>query len=402
MVSSEVTTPPAGPGSMAPARWARWAAAAAFLITGLVLSSYFVRVPSLKIKYGFTDGELGLFFVLPVVTGLVAMQATGNLVARFGSAPIIRVTMLGLPLSLAAIGFAETRWQFALALLVFGIVDGLIDVSMNAHAVTVERALRRPVMNSCHAAWSIGAMIGAALGGLAVKADLSPARHFLLLCGALVVLGLVAGRFLLPAAADRTQGYATAAKPKIRWHEGWTPRIVLLGVTGTVVLVAEGAVGNWGGIFLHDELGSSLATASLGYLAFSVFQAGGRLVGDRLQQRIGAGRLVRWAGAIAVAGLAIVVLSPLPAVAIAGFAVLGVGMSVLVPLIFSAVGHSGAESGDVNAAAALAKVNTLTYSGMLLGPVLVGWSASGVGLTLTLAGMLALLALTLVTGLRRI
>ncbi|WP_434741504.1 MFS transporter [Micromonospora sp. SH-82] len=401
MVSSEVKASPLGPEPAHPTPWTRWATAAAFLVTGLVLASYFVRVPSLKIKYGFTDGELGLFFVLPVVTGLFAMQATGNLVARFGSAPIIRVTMVGLPLSLAGIGFADNRWQFALALLLFGIFDGLIDVSMNAHAVTVERALRRPIMNSCHAGWSIGAMAGAALGALAIKADLSPTRHFLLICGALLLLGLFTGRHLLPAAADRSEGYATEAKPKIRWYEGWTPRVVLLGVTGTVVLVAEGAVGNWGGVFLHDELGATLATASLGYLAFSVFQAAGRLVGDRIQERVGAGKLIRWGGVVAVVGLSIVVLSPVPSVAVAGFAVLGVGMSVLVPLIMSAVGHSGAESGD-NAAAALAKVQTLTYSGMLLGPVLVGWSASGIGLTLTLAVLLGVLALTLVTGLRRI
>ena len=368
----------------------------------MVFASYFVRIPSLKIELGLSEGQLGLLLMLPVLSGMVAMQLTGRLVARFGSAPVVRATAVALPVSLLGFALAGDLPRFAVVLLVLGAVDGLIDVSMNAHAVAVERALKRPVMNGCHAAWSIGAAIGSLLGGAAIKAGLSLAQHYLALTVVLVALSLVTGRHLLPASADRTGGRAAGGGRRAGWRSGWTPRVLVLGATGTVVLVCSGVVGNWSGVFLHDELGASLATASLGYIGYNVCEAGVRLVGDRLHERYGASALVRCCGAVAVAGLAVVVFSPVPATAVAGFALLGLGLSVLVPVILGAVGHDGAESGSAGAADALAKVSTLTYSGLLVGPMTVGWFAEAFGLTATLGGLLVVLAVTLGLGLRRV
>ncbi|MYV53462.1 MFS transporter [Streptomyces sp. SID3212] len=399
---------PVDPGGIAPGKGAalpgraRWAAPAPFLIAGLLFANYYLRMPSLKTEYALSNGQLGLFLLLPVVTGLVTLQTAGALVARFGSGPIARTTMVALPLSLAGIALAGDRVQFGAALLVFGAVNGLVDVSMNAHAIAVERALERPIMNSCHAAWSIGTMVGAVLGGIAVKTGLSFTQHFLLVSVVLAVIGAVAGRSMLPGSADQGKKEADGKRERVGWRDGWTPRVVVLGLTGTVVLVSESAVGDWSGIFLRDELGATLATASLAYIAFSFCQTGGRLVGDRLNQKYGPSVLVRWGGAIAVAGLTVVVFSPTPAVAVVGFGLHGAGLSVIVPIIFSAVGHGAADGETGSATAALAKVNTLTYGGFLAGPMLVGLFADGFGLTMTLAGLLVVLAVTVSTGLRRV
>ncbi|GJF30421.1 MFS transporter [Kitasatospora sp. NE20-6] len=384
----------------------RWAAPAPFLVAGLLFANYYLRMPSLKAEFGLSNGLLGLYLLLPVVTGLVTLQWAGSLVARFGSGALARVMIVALPASLACLALAGNRVLFMAALLVFGAVNGLVDVSMNAHAIAVERALGRPIMNSCHAAWSIGTLTGATVGGLVVKAGVAYPAHYLAVSGVLVVLALAAGRSMLPASADRAAPEADPAAPRAGWRDGWTGRVLVLGLTGTVVLVSEAVVGDWGGIFLHEELGATLAMASVGYICFSFCQAGGRLVGDRLNARFGASTLVRWAGALAVLGLAVVVVSPTPVLAVIGFGLHGAGLSVIVPLIFSAVGHGAAEDGaapdSAAATAALAKVNTLTYGGFLAGPVLIGWFADGFGLAATLAGLLVLQVLTVATGLRRV
>ena len=389
------------------------ASRAPFFLTGFVFASYFVQIPSWKADYGLSDGRLGVLLMLSILTGLLSMQATGGLVARFGSAPVVRAAALALPLSLVL--FVPAGWTgsvvwFGLALAVFGAADGVIDVSMNAHAIAVEKATGRHIMNSCHAAWSIGSAAGSLLGGAAIKAGLSVTAHYAAVGAVMVTLALVAGRHLLPAAADRTgrrtTGGAKAAdgrrKTRAGTWTGWSARLLLLGATGTVVLVCSGVVGNWGGIYLHDVLGASLATASLAYIAFSACEAGGRLIGDRLHARYGARALVGRSAAVAVAGLTVVALAPGPVTAVAGFALLGLGLSVLVPVIFSTVGHGGDAMGTASAADALAKINTMTYSGLLIGPVLVGWCASGLGLRTTLCGLLVLLAVTLAAGLRKV
>ncbi|MET8249527.1 hypothetical protein ABZV31_37290 [Streptomyces sp. NPDC005202] len=163
---------------------------------------------------------------------------------------------------------------------------------------------------------------------------------------AMVALTLTAGRHLLPAQADRTGRRATDRREadapsgaRSGVWAGWSTRLLLLGLTGTVVLVCSGVVGNWGGIYLHDVLGASLATASLGYIAYSACDADGRLVGDRLHERYGARALVRRGGVVAVVGLAVVVLALGPVAAVAGFTLFGLGLSVLMPVIFSSVGH---------------------------------------------------------------
>lgn len=392
MTEPERTTEPGAGGAQdGRERLTRWAAAAAFLIVGLVFSSYFVRVPTLKLTHDLSAGQLGFLLVLPTVAAVVVMQRTGALVARFGSATVVRISAVALPISLIGLAVAGDPIQLAVALLIFGAVDGLIDVSMNAQAIAAERRLKRPIMNGCHAAWSIGAMAGSGLGGLAIQAGLSITAHYLILAAATVLLALVSGRYLLPAAADRAEARDESAKAKVGWRAGWTPRVLMFGLMGGIVLLCEGAVGNWSGVFLHEDRGATLSVAALGYIGFTVCQTAGRLVGDRLQQRHGAPRLVRWSGTAGVIGLGVAVLSPLPALSIAGFALLGVGLSVLLPIIFAAVGHGGAESDTATAAAALSRFTTLTYTGLLLGPVIIGWSAELIGLTATLLVLLVLL-----------
>jgi MFS family permease len=379
---------------------ARWAVAITFGAAGLVIGSLAVRTPSLKADLGLTDGQLGLVSALIGSAAVVAMQVAGRLAARLGSAPLVRVAAVAQPAALLWVGVAPSAGQLAAAVVLLGAAIGTLDVGMNAHAVAVERALRRPVLNGCHAGWSIGAVAGSLLGGAEAGAGISRAVHYLCLTPPLAVAMLAAGRLLLPAASDRRTDPAHPAhpahpagpghRPGRRGRPGWTRRLLLLGGMGALVLTGEAAVANWSGVLLQEHQGASLGVAAAGYVAFTVCQTALRLVGDRLSARHAAASLVRAGTAAAAAGLAVAVASPWPALAVGGFAVAGIGLATPLPTLFSVVGHLGARDG-AGAAVFVARFTTMTYAGILFAPALIGWCAAAVGLAWTVAGLVPLL-----------
>ncbi len=385
-----ITTPhrPAVPTPAPAARptRARWAVTAVFAANGATIASLAVRTPSLKLDHGLSAGQLGLTSAFFGVAAIVAMQLAGGLAARVGSARIVRAATVLLPLALVALGLTRNLGQLAAVMLAIGAVHGTLDVAMNAHAVAVERALGRPIMNGCHAAWSLGAVVGSLAGGAAAGAGLSLTRHYLMLAVVLVALAVPLGRRLLPGAADRSTRPSTVDGSR---RIGWSRRLLVLGAMGAIVLTCEAAVANWSGVLLHDRLGASLGVASLGYIAFTGCETAGRLVGDRLFARYPARILVRAGTLVAAVGVALVVLSPWPVLAIVGYAVMGLGLSAPLPVIYSVVGHTGAEG--PGAAVFVARFTTMTYSGILLGPVVIGWVAQAIGLTGTLAALVPLL-----------
>lgn len=200
--------------------------------------------------------------------------------------------------------------------------------------------------------------------------------------------GVVLGAVLTPAAGGSAEEGAER-RHRGGWRKGWSGAVVRLGVAGMVLMVCEGAVLGWSGILLHDSRGASPAVASTAVMAFTAGQAAGRVVGDRLRLAYGDAALFRVGGLIGAGGLGLAVLSPEPAVAVAGFAVPGLGSSTLIPLTFSAVGRVAGD--DEGAAAALPRFTTFTYAGILLGPALIGWSAQLAGLQWTLAALVPLL-----------
>jgi MFS family permease len=367
----------------------RWPATAVFFLNGLTLSTYIVRMPSLKSGHHLTDGKLGITGMCFGLAALAAMQFVGPLVARTGSAPLLRISLAVMPVLLAVVGLTSGFIALTLAVTVLGAVHGSTDAAMNAHAITVERLARRPILSGCHAAWSISAVVASLIAAALAQAGVSLETHFL---GASVLLlagGLLLGPLLLPASADQHSGPART-RSSAGWRTGWTRTVVSLGLTGTILMLCEGAALGWGAIFLHESRGASLALSATAVTAYTAGQTAGRLVGDRLTLRYGAGRVFRTGGLIGVVGLALAVLSPPPGAAIAGFAVLGVGASVLLPLTFSAVGQAGG-SGP-GAAVFVSRFTTFTYAGILLGPALIGWTAQLAGLTWTLAALIPMLA----------
>ncbi|HTC70613.1 MAG TPA: MFS transporter, partial [Acidothermaceae bacterium] len=295
----------------------RWPVTAVFFLNGVLLCSYLVRIPSLKAAQHLDDGQLGLVGMLFGAAALVTMQFVGAMVARVGTARIIRLALVLMPVVLVATGLRHGALVFLIAIVALGAVHGTLDVAMNAQAVAVERLANRPILSGCHAAWSVSAVVASVIGAGMVALGVTPALHFACIGAAVVVGGLLVGPRLLDADATGTE------KSRVGWRSGWNRTVVRLGLTGFALMLAEGAALGWSAIFLHESRGASLALASTALTAYTGCQTLGRLRGDRLKVRYGARTMFRVGALVAILGFAVAVSSPWPVISVAGFAIFG-------------------------------------------------------------------------------
>ena len=363
----------------------RWPVTAVFFLNGILLCSYLVRIPSLKAAQHFDDGQLGLVGMLFGASALVTMQFVGAMVARVGTARVIRVGLFAMPVVLVVTGLREGRPVFLLGIVALAAVHGTLDVAMNSQAVAVERLAGRPILSGCHAAWSVSAVVASLVGAGMVALGVQPAPDFAFIGTAVIVGGLLVGRRLFDVEAS------DSTKARVRWSSGWNHTVVRLGLTGFALMLGEGAALGWSAIFLHESRGASLALASTALTAYTGAQTIGRLRGDRLKVRYGARTMFRIGAVVAVSGFAIALSSPWPLVSVAGFAIFGFGASSLIPMTYSAAGRAGGDGPE--AAVFVSRFTTFTYSGVLLGPALIGTVAQLIGLSWTLAALLPVLVL---------
>jgi MFS family permease len=342
-------------------RSSRVAIATIFALDGMLLGTWGARIPAIQDRLDIGPGGLAVALAGLAAGALVAMPAAGRAVSRHGSRAVVRVAigLLGVGLVLPAV--LPTLALVTLATFLLGLANGSLDVSMNAQGVEVERAAGRPILSSLHAGFSFGGLIGAGLGALAAAAGIGALTSFLVVGLLAAALGEWAARGLI---ADGPTPRATAHAPAGAGHG----RRRLRGLA-FCCLFAEGAAMDWSAVHLRT-IGAGAAIAALGYAAFSVAMATGRLGGDRLSERLGPVALARRGALVATAAMAISLATGLPAVGLLAYLVLGAGLSVVIPLIFRAAA-TGADAGP-----ALAGVTTTGYLGLLSGPPIIGAVAS--------------------------
>jgi MFS family permease len=347
---------------------ARLAVLGIFFLNGLALASWVVRIPAVQEKLDLSEGFLGLALLGAAVGALAAMPATGWLVARLGSRPVVGVTALLLSVSLILPALASDLALLVVSLVMLGASNGALDVSMNSQAVAVEKRYGRPIMSSFHAAFSLGGLAGAAVGGVVASLGVGVLAHLAGVGALMAAAVVVAYRAMLPAGADRGGGGPAFARP--------TRALAGLGAISFCVLLGEGAMADWSAVYLDGPLGTGPGFAAAGYAAFSVAMAAGRLFGDRLAQRFGPVWLVRAGAAAAAAGLGLSLAVGHPLFALVGFASAGVGFSIIFPAALSAAGRTkGTAAGP-----AIAAVATAGYFGFLVGPPSIGFAAELIGL----------------------
>ncbi|MEU6888641.1 MFS transporter [Streptomyces viridosporus] len=362
-----------------------------FALDGFVFAGWVVRIPAIKEQTGASAGALGL--ALPGVSAeaVVTMALTGRLCRRYGSHLVTVVCAVLLRLSVGLPPLTHSAPDLGTVLLLFGAAYGGINVAFNSAAVDLVAVLRRPIMPSFHAAFSLGGMVGAGLGAL-VAGFLSPTRHLWGLTAVGLLVTAVAGRMLLRCEpltpADRGRPEPSAAhRPS-----GRTRRLVIVfGLIALCTAYGEGALADWGALHLEQDLGASPGAAALGYSCFALAMTVGRLTGTTLLARLGRTRTVLAGGSTATAGMPLGAFAPSPWAALFGYAVTGLGLANLFPVAVERAGALADPSG-------VATASTLGYGGMLLGPPAIGFMADRFSLPVALTSVAVLAAVATVIG----
>lgn len=372
-----------GVDELSEVRRARYAVAAVFAVHGTVTGSFATRVPWIQDHSGVGAGQLGLALAFPAIGASVAMPLAGWISHRFGARTAMRGLLSMWTLALILPSLAPNLWTLCLALFVYGASAGMADVAMNALGVEVENRLDKSIMSGLHGMWSAGALVGSAAGTLAAHLGVDARLHHALAAVTLTVFGLVACQWVLDLRHTEDE------EPPPRF--ALPPRSALLiGAVGFCAVFAEGAALDWSAVYLRDELATSAGLAAACTTGFMLTMAVARLTGDWVVNRYGAVRTVRASGALATLGGVLIVVANQPAMAMAGFALMGLGIAVVVPLCFAAAGHSGP-----NPSQAIAGVATVTYTSGLVAPSAIGGLAQLTSLVVSF-GLVTVLACGLV------
>jgi predicted MFS family arabinose efflux permease len=365
--------------SLADSASTRLATRLSFLVAGFGLACWAPLVPFARERLAVDEGMLGLLILCLGIGSVLAMLAAGVLSARFGSRPIIVAGGFGLVLTLPLLAIAPTPVTLGASLLLFGGSLGSLDVAMNIHAVEVERGASRPLMSGFHALFSIGGFIGSAMMTSLLSLKVS-ALHGVLMASALMALAIAAvwPRLLRTKAAD--------GEPHFALPRGIV--LVLAGLTAATFL-AEGALLDWSALLITDARLVGVEQGGLGYMLFAIAMTVGRLAGDTLTVRVGDRSTLLLGGCIAVAGFALLLTSPIAAVALAGFILIGLGAANIVPVLFRRAGSQTV----MPAGLAVAAITTSGYAGVLMGPASIGFVAKAVGLNVAFWMLAALLGL---------
>ncbi|WP_399922697.1 MFS transporter [Streptomyces kanamyceticus] len=354
-------------------RRARIAVAAVFCVHGAVTGSFATRVPWIQEHASVSAGMLGLALAFPAIGASVAMPLASRISHRFGARNALRGLLAMWTLSLILPSLAPNLLTLCLALFVYGATSGMSDVAMNALGVETETRMRKSIMSGLHGMWSVGALIGSAAGTVAAHLGSDARLHHALAAAALTALGLAAcqGVLDLQATPEEEVPPRFSLPPK---------SALLIGAVGFCAVFAEGASLDWSAVYLRDVLDSSAGVAAASTTGFTLTMAVARLAGDAVVNRFGAVRTVRVGGVLAALGGLLVVLASHPVMAMGGFALLGLGIAVVVPLAFAAAGRSGP-----NPSQAIAGVATITYTSGLIAPSAIGTLADATSLVTSFA-----------------
>lgn len=351
-----------------------------FLLVGVGASTWAAMVPLAKARLALDEAQLGLALVCIGIGSVVAMPIAGFLTHRYGNRRIMVLSGLAVCGALPLLAIAPSVIALGATLAVFGGALGVLDVAMNAHAVDVERLAGRPLMSGFHGIYSLGGLVGSAVMIGLLGTGAPP-----LACTLAVAVALLA-----VVATQRGQLITTAAPPAASTRALFVrpPAIAfLVGGLCFVVFLAEGAMLDWSAVFLRGERGISIERASLGYAAFSIAMATGRLLGDRITAALGPVTIVRAGGLVAAAGFVLATALPWQATSLIGFVLVGLGASNIVPVLFSAAGRMSGPSVGMS----LATVTALGYAGILAGPAAIGFVAHATSLPRALGGIAVLL-----------
>lgn len=359
-------------------RRARLAVHVVFAVNGFTWGSFVPRIPDIKDRFDLSNSALGLTLLTAAIGVLLALRISGTVCARYGSAAVTRGAQVALAVSFVSVGTLVNYPWFIASLFALGFAAAFHDVAMNTHGATVERLSERSLMNGFHARYSLGGFAGAGFGGLCTQYHVTPLSQTMAAAVAYVAVLPWLRSAMLPAAADR---HVDEERPAVTRRQR-AAIFYALGFLGLFSTIGEGAAADWGAVLLRDEWGASPFVSSVPYIAFSALMVAGRLSGDRLTDRFSREWVVRVGGLTGGLGLTAGLLIGGPVGVSLGWALLGAGLSVAIPSVFSAAAQIASHRfvGQVTPSTAVAIVGTVSYAGFLGGPPTLGFLADAVGL----------------------
>jgi predicted MFS family arabinose efflux permease len=357
---------------------ARLATRLAFFAAGFSMASCAPLVPFIKQNVAADERQFGLLLLCFGVGSLLAMPVVGLVSARHGPRSMVLLGGFGLVIFLPALTIAQTPFILAAALFLFGASLGTIDVAMNLHGVAVEAQEKRSLMSSFHAQFSLGGLCGAGLITLLLSVGVS-------LTMAALVAALVTLVAMVPT-VRRLLWVSSSHQNTFVWPHGI---VILLGFLAAIMFLVEGAVLDWGALLVIDRQLAAPKNAGIGYILFSAAMVVARLTGDRIVGAVGEYWMLISGGMLTILGIAVILLSNLPLLALSGFVLMGLGAANLVPIFFSAAGRQKIMPPGL----AIAAVTTAGYAGVLVGPAMIGFAADIMGLSIAFWWLALLIAL---------
>ncbi|WP_170211772.1 MFS transporter [Saccharothrix australiensis] len=378
-------------------RRARLSTAAIFFLVGFAFATWAARVPVIRDDLALSNGQLAIALVGFNSGVVLAPLVVGGLVVRLGSRTVLIASMLWYVAALPLVALAPALPALVAAMLLLAVGNCGLDVAMNAQGSLVERGYGRPVLTSFHAAFSVGALAGGAVGAVTISARIGTPAHFTAVAGMTASVAAVAVHGLLrdaPSPSTARRGAADGARRSFP-----TSAIVLPGAVCFCAMMGEGVMNNWSALYLRDVVGSDGAAAAIGITAFAIGMTAGRLTADGVHRRVGTGRFLVGCGVIAAIGAVLVLVPGAYATCLVGAVVLGLGLAAVVPVVF---GHSAARD-PARSGSAIAKVTAIGYTGFFVGPPVVGGLAQVFGLRagMVVLPLLMLLMIVLIARLRR-
>lgn len=368
---------------------ARLAVTLTFITNGLAVGSFVARIPDIKTHLDISNATLGILLLFSSIGVFLALGPSGRLSAQHGSAPVAFWASISLAIAIILLGFIFNTAWLCFTLFFFGFALAFQDVAMNSHAVALEHKSGRRMMSVFHGMFSVGGLLGGTIGGVFSQARIPFSTQGLIVGGFIAFVALFSKHRWLPAHADKhefvREGKANK-RPGLLW---------VLGFFGFCGAISEGAAGDWGGILSRETFHASHFASALPYIAFCTTMIMGRFSGDRLAHRFGAPRVLSAAGAIASSGLAIGLLVGSNVGVVFGWFFLGMGLSVVIPLLFSAAGTIAATrfKGEIAPSQAVALVSGISYFGFIVGPPAIGVIADLVQLRWAMFMVVVLVAL---------
>jgi fucose permease len=351
----------------------RLAVSGLFLLNGTFAGAWAPKIPEFASRLGLSESQLGLMIMCFGIGSLILMPIAGFLIAHIGTTRTVKGATALFLSTMLLLSLAPTIPLGVAAIFLFGGLLGAMDVAMNGNAVEVEKSMRRAIMSSCHAFWSLGAFIGATTGGFLIE-WIGVMGHATLL----TVVGIVALVAIWPFVLHDAP-HPSEERQKVRLP--MTPLPWLIGLMALFSMVPEGAILDWGALYMRNELGATLALSGFAFGAFSLTMAVMRFAGDHVRDRFGAVKTLRFCTITAIVGMVIAGTAPNAYIAMAGFALCGVGISNMVPIAFSAAGNLPGFAQGV----ALSVTTVMGYSGSLFAPSVIGFIAEHTGFAVIFA-----------------